>query len=272
MEDFVPPDVAMAGPVTEAAAVTLVQQVLRRLLRATTPEEAVSELVGLVYGLGGRTVPATLENEHVLPMDLSMGVLPEPLLPAADPYSAARLHLETHLPGLLEDVRAVVSRLDKATQSEHDAAVDPLTGLLNRRGSAGVYIQGHDGDTVAMLDLDHFKALNDTHGHEAGDRVLRDFAECLRGSIREADVACRMGGEEFMLYLPSTDGPTAAGVLGRVRTRWLAVRSLPVTFSAGVADVGEDGVETALAVADAALYRAKEAGRDRIKIAGQETT
>lgn len=254
----------------EETAQRLVQDVVRRLLRITSPDEAVSELVGLVHALGGWTVPARLQDDRVLPVDLSMGVLPEPLLAAADPGSAARRHLQAHLPGLIEDVRAVVARLDYANQSARDATVDPLTGLLNRRGAGRLLPQGSAGDVVVMVDLDHFKELNDTQGHDVGDQVLRRFGQCLRATLREADIACRFGGEEFLLVLPSTEAAHASSILQRLRERWLADSPLHVTFSAGVAPVGTDGFAGAIQAADAALYRAKQNGRDRVEITEED--
>ena len=243
-----------------------VQSVLRRLLRAATPDEVVSEMIGLVHAFGAWTVPAQLQDARTLPVDLSMGVLPEPVLPAAEPYSAARMYLETHLPMVIEDARAVVARLDQTARAERDAAIDPLTGLLNRRGAARLQGEGRDGDAVVMLDIDHFKALNDRHGHEAGDRVLRRFAENLDACVRGADVVSRIGGEEFLIVMPATPVRACVQVVERIRQQWLAARPLPVTFSAGIAAVTDGQMEAAVAAADAALYRAKDAGRDRSEL------
>jgi len=121
-----------------------------------------------------------------------------------------------------------------------------------------------------MLDLDHFKQVNDTLGHAAGDAVLEGFADVARGLLREGDVLGRWGGEEFLLVLPGASPAHAQRVLARfqaaVRNTLLPGR--PVTFSAGVAaHQGAESVDTLLSRADVALYEAKHAGRDRLALA-----
>jgi diguanylate cyclase (GGDEF)-like protein len=126
-----------------------------------------------------------------------------------------------------------------------------------------------------MADLDHFKRLNDTHGHETGDRALRTFAQTLRATVRAEDVVCRHGGEEFALIFPSCSADTAGRLLDRVREQLseaLAASGLPhYTASFGVVDgdPGED-LEALLRRADAGLFEAKRLGRDRIVINGAE--
>jgi diguanylate cyclase (GGDEF)-like protein len=117
---------------------------------------------------------------------------------------------------------------------------------------------------VARLDLDHFKAYNDRHGHLAGDRLLRAAAAAWSGSLRGTDVLARWGGEEFALLLPDCDAPGATALIERLRG------TLPdaVTFSAGVATSGGGEEPRALMdAADRALYRAKAEGRDRVVVA-----
>ena len=127
-----------------------------------------------------------------------------------------------------------------------------------------------------MLDLDHFKLVNDTYGHEDGDRVLRHVAEVAQAQLREDDVPCRYGGEEFVLLLRGTTGMAARVVANRLRQN-LAAKPIGlgpkgeprhVTFSAGVASADERNAYNADSVmgrADAALYRAKRAGRNRVE-------
>lgn len=128
--------------------------------------------------------------------------------------------------------------------------------------------------SLVMLDLDHFKRINDSLGHQAGDRVLREFATLVAGGARANDVAVRYGGEEFAVILPHTDAAMAARVAERIRT---AVREfvfleeeqpVQVTVSAGVATYPStpdlDSVDALLRAADLALYEAKERGRDRV--------
>lgn len=129
---------------------------------------------------------------------------------------------------------------------------------------------------LALLDLDHFKLVNDRHGHAAGDEVLRAFVACVQGVLRSTDVLARWGGEEFILMLYDTDARGAAHLLERVRTSVEAMevtvgaRTLSVTVSAGLA-LGEPGeaVERTLERADQALYRAKEKGRNQVVYDGE---
>jgi diguanylate cyclase (GGDEF)-like protein len=123
---------------------------------------------------------------------------------------------------------------------------------------------------IAMADLDHFKQLNDTHGHEAGDRALRFFAETAQAVLRDDDVIARWGGEEFVIVVPDLDRHEAANVLERIRERLVEFRSgdhPAFTASFGLTDSSRAGtLEALLKFADAGLYEAKEAGRDRVCI------
>jgi two-component system cell cycle response regulator len=161
------------------------------------------------------------------------------------------------------------------------AVTDELTGLYNRR-----YFERHlsimidkareqDRDMAVMLiDMDFFKSVNDTHGHDSGDAVLREFAVRLKRNIRGVDLACRFGGEEFVVLMPDTDFRQAQGVAERVRMAVAersfdvgsASRSLTVTVSVGVAlmEGNTDTPEVLLRRADVALYRAKREGRNRV--------
>ena len=159
-------------------------------------------------------------------------------------------------------------RLQLARQASHDA----LTGLRNRR-DLDQLIGDSPEPALLLCDLDHFKQINDTHGHETGDRVLRRFGELLRGVARDQDVAIRLGGEEFCLVLPHTDRAGAVAAAERVRSaahRQLA-EIIPggVTVSVGVAVRGARplGASALLAQADRGLYHAKRTGRDRVAVA-----
>ena len=158
------------------------------------------------------------------------------------------------------------------------ATFDALTDLLNRRGflklgerTLAAARRGRRRSAALMLDLDHFKSVNDTFGHAAGDRVLRDFADVLRRSVRPADVLGRYGGEEFCALLPGVTREEALEVAERIR-RGAAEACLgelpePVTVSIGVALVSlpaEGALESALELADKALYEAKAGGRNRV--------
>ncbi|HKD93632.1 MAG TPA: diguanylate cyclase [Gaiellaceae bacterium] len=167
---------------------------------------------------------------------------------------------------------------------ERQALVDGLTGLANRRAAADALhaeaARAERLDTplsLVLADLDGFKDVNDVHGHAVGDAVLRVFAEVLRETLRESDVAGRWGGEEFLLLLPGADEEGAAQLAERVRVA-LAERSVPgvaglsVTASFGVAEyAGEANTEQLVAAADDALYRAKRGGKDRVERAARAT-
>ena len=149
-------------------------------------------------------------------------------------------------------------------QADHDA----LTGLLNRAGLTRLLPTVAYPATVALLDLDHFKQVNDQHGHDTGDHVLLRVAETFR-ALRSTEIPARWGGEEFVLVLPDTSVDDAVTAIDRVRRRissTIRIEGEPITFSAGVAPLGSaEEFEQALAAADDALYRAKSAGRDRVE-------
>ncbi|MGN6301450.1 MAG: diguanylate cyclase domain-containing protein [Angustibacter sp.] len=148
---------------------------------------------------------------------------------------------------------------------ERQAETDALTGVLNRRGLDTALSAAGAGDGVVVIDLDHFKRVNDRHGHAYGDTVLVDFARVLRDAVRSGDVVARLGGEEFVLVLRHAASPTVAtAVLQRVRESWHRTGH-DVTWSAGTAVVApsDDPYDT-LRRADGALYAAKAAGRNRV--------
>jgi two-component system cell cycle response regulator len=170
---------------------------------------------------------------------------------------------------------------DNVQMSIEMAITDGLTGLFNRR-----YLESHLGTlieqaasrgkplSVLVLDIDYFKSVNDTHGHDAGDDVLREFALRIKRSIRGIDLACRLGGEEFVLVMPETDMAVAAMVAERLRRRIAAepfaihqgARTVPVTISIGITALRgkDDNAAAVLKRADQALYRAKRDGRNRV--------
>jgi two-component system cell cycle response regulator len=170
---------------------------------------------------------------------------------------------------------------DNVQMSIEMAITDALTGLFNRR-----YMESHLGTLIEqaaargrplsalVLDIDYFKAINDSHGHDAGDDVLRDFALRIKRSIRGIDLACRYGGEEFVIVMPETDMAVAAMVAERLRRRIAAEpfaiaqgsRQIPVTISIGIAGLRgkDDSAAALLKRADQALYRAKRDGRNRV--------
>jgi diguanylate cyclase (GGDEF)-like protein len=162
----------------------------------------------------------------------------------------------------------------------HEAETDQLTGLFNRRhimaalsDAIGRARQAKTAASIAIIDLDHFKRINDTFGHAAGDKVLCHFAGAAQQMIRRSDVLARIGGEEFMLLMPGTDCARAEAVIERLRAAISASApvdglALQYTFSAGVATFGTGSQEEIFQKCDDALYRAKQNGRNRVEVAG----
>ncbi|MEQ1787306.1 MAG: GGDEF domain-containing protein [Acidimicrobiales bacterium] len=163
-------------------------------------------------------------------------------------------------------------------KTEAEAQVDPLTGLPNRRTLENQVKElrvTDDRYVVAFADLDHFKAINDAHGHETGDRALRLFARVLRDSIRPRDLVARFGGEEFVAVLPDCSMADAQAVAERIRARLaqaLGHASLPVfTVTIGLAPAEPgDPFADITARADVAMLQGKSLGRDRVLVAGDE--
>jgi two-component system cell cycle response regulator len=225
-----------------------------------------------------RNVPilaiADAENNSRLVRGLEIGVNDYVARPIDRNEMLARVRTQIRKKRYTERLR------DNVQLSIEMAITDALTGLYNRR-----YMESHLGSlveqassrskplTVLVLDIDYFKSINDTHGHDAGDDVLREFAVRIRKSIRGIDLACRFGGEEFVVVMPETDLAVATMVAERLRRRIASepfpiqqgARSIEVTISIGIAALGSaDNAATVLKRADQALYRAKRDGRNRV--------
>jgi two-component system cell cycle response regulator len=165
---------------------------------------------------------------------------------------------------------------------EELALTDPLTGLPNRRAIEAWSPRQMNGAArhgfsfwIVLIDLDHFKRINDSHGHEAGDIVLKRFAEILRGHTRLSDISGRIGGEEFLFVITHADRNGATVVVDRIRQELAAEHfvfegtTVQVTASFGIAGFSGKSVpsfEDLLSKADDALYRAKDQGRNRIEL------
>lgn len=159
------------------------------------------------------------------------------------------------------------------TQAERDA----LTGLYNRRKflellAAAKSLAARSGMPLSLLvvDIDHFKSINDNHGHVAGDQVLAGFSMLIQESLRKEDVMGRLGGEEFAIYLPNTSLDAAVALAERLRSRAESMQvvtdkaKVSVTISIGLTEMGaKDSIEQAIELADSALYEAKRCGRNR---------
>jgi two-component system cell cycle response regulator len=214
-------------------------------------------------------VLSALEEPHVKTECFALG---------ADEYFAKPVDID-----LLATV--VSSKLQRISEIGRKLRHDPLTGVLNRLSFSEVFVRNSafmaraGGDmSVALIDLDHFKSVNDTHGHAMGDEVLRRTAALMDASLRKSDACGRWGGEEFVLLFPGTTCAGAAksleGIaddLHKISFTSAAGKTFHVTFSAGVSPVGSgENMEAAVAAADALLYRAKHLGRNRICRADQE--
>ena len=225
-----------------------------------------------------RNVPilaiADAENNTRLVRGLEIGVNDYLMRPVDKNELMARVRTQIRKKRYTERLR------DNVQMSIEMAITDALTGLHNRR-----YMESHVGTlveqatsrakplTVLVIDIDYFKSINDSYGHDAGDDVLREFAIRIRKSIRGIDLACRYGGEEFVVLMPETDMSVATMVAERLR-RCIASEPFPiqqgtrlieVTISIGIAALGRgDNAAGVLKRADQALYRAKRDGRNRV--------
>ena len=187
---------------------------------------------------------------------------------------------------LLARVRAALRTKIARDELAAEAVTDSLTGLLNRGHLAAAAVEhvalaARTGRPLSclLIDLDHFKAVNDTYGHAAGDAVLSETARRFARSVRRSDVLVRYGGEEFVVLLPETDTTGALTIAARLRKNLEAAPvaftkengeavEIPVRASIGVATWAEDlGPAELIAQADGALYRAKALGRDRVELA-----
>jgi len=176
-----------------------------------------------------------------------------------------------------EEVLAIVRDFTDQRQAEKMAETDPLTNIYNRRKFSRLLdqeiqrVERYDRSlSIVLLDIDHFKRVNDTYGHDTGDFVLRKIAELIRENGRITDILARYGGEEFVIILPETDVKGASRQIERMRktiekTSFDGVGNL--TISAGITIYrGGDSCESIITRSDKALYLAKDEGRNRIRV------
>jgi diguanylate cyclase len=250
------------------------QQKLRTLL-----EEAVQAMAAASDGTGqfGVTLEQTRSQlSGPLAFERVQSVIGELVAETARMQAATRSASE-RLEANVQQVGVLTEQLERA-QSE--ALLDPLTGLKNRRGleRAVQEITGRlDEGALLVIDVDHFKVINDTHGHLLGDRVLRAIGQILQANIKGRDIAARLGGEEFAVLLLGTSSQGAqvlaeqirlAVARGRIRRIDGTELVGAITVSIGIASAraGED-FDALLARTDAALYRAKRDGRNLVRLA-----
>lgn len=219
--------------------------------------------------LGSRDVPLIIVDDPIHEASaLASGAADFVAWPASGVQLSARIEHNRRLGEELAELRSL-------------AANDPLTGTLNRRAFDErleyefAQVQRYGGElSLAVIDLDHFKSINDQHGHDVGDVVLKQLAGALADLLRETDTLSRYGGEEFVALLPETSLQGAQRALERlletiVAQRW-SESQLQVSFSAGVASIGDSRPRSPVdmfRLADQALYKAKSAGRARVHIA-----
>ena len=183
----------------------------------------------------------------------------------------------------LNELEFEAKELRDSLEKQHEQVlIDPLTGILNRTGydeninKEFVRWRRYNSNlSIAVVDLDLFKNINDTYGHSAGDKVLATIARQIEGQIRECDILCRYGGEEFVLLLPETAIDDAMGLLEKLRV-YIAECNfhyqqtpVPVTMSCGVAEFHKgDTIEDVFDRADQAMYLAKRSGRNQCRSEG----
>lgn len=200
----------------------------------------------------------------------------------AEAHMRAVLGLNGEAIGVVNSLRDLSQRKKLEGELENAAYTDVLTGIPNRRAFSDALIARVASAEVdrspvfcALFDIDHFKTVNDSFGHEAGDRALQAFAEIAKETVRQSDMIARVGGEEFAIILHATDVHDALRVCDRLRERVAGMhvqledgKTIRFTVSAGVTVIGAGMDETAiLRAADVALYRAKSAGRNRLMLA-----
>lgn len=195
------------------------------------------------------------------------------------------------LPPMLPDVGSIIARLhagvrraaaNRARIGERDIAAheDPLTGIANRLGflaQLDALPPARKRGCIAIIDIDHFQQVNDLFGHEAGDRVLGDFAARLSSQIRRADIIARWGGEEFAIFYQDSIEDEASWSLARIAERMRRepvgeISGQPISFSAGLSRWQGGPAGAAIAKADEALHRAKRSGRDQVQRAERHAT
>ena len=274
------PDAVLAGPGAERAWLTRPPVVLTAVACAVVFAVVNSFTVAVAAHLAdpGEPIRKMLWDRETLLLELTetcAGIL------VAVTCALSYLLLLVALPPVILLQRSLMHQ-----QLAAAARTDPKTGLLNatawqREADAEVARARHTDAPLALLlvDVDHFKRVNDSHGHLVGDEVLRALATELRQQVRESDAVGRFGGEEFTVLLPGTDDVGAYGIAERLRASAanLSVAAadarISVTVSIGVAMLGEhcNDLFELLAAADVALYRAKDAGRDQVRVYARAT-
>ena len=265
----------------EAQAVARIHERLRVLLAETS--EVISQSGSHAVQFGKSLEDHTERLSHPDAANAIHSILSE-LLVETQKMSTVSLNLTRQLDTRAKEVQTLTERLERA---EAVAFNDPLTGLLNRRGFEKAFsdvvprMTSPEGMSLLLVDVDRFKEINDAYGHGVGDQVLRGVAQILRARIKGADIAARVGGDEFAILLPDTGlkGAIAVGeqireslIRARLRRTGSDEQIAQVSISVGVAHSSEAIVlETLMQRADSALYAAKREGRNQVQSAKEQS-
>ncbi len=267
---------ARAEEDARAVARELFEMVVRSL--GTYAESTARYGNDLNHGL--RELDDSLDWERAKPVVQSILASSRRMLDDTHQLRASFAEAQSRLEQAQARTRSLEAELHSVSELVH---LDPLTAALNRRGLEAAFRNDvaraqRQGDTLclAIIDLDHFKRVNDNYGHDLGDAVLKELVRVARTELRPSDSVARLGGEEFMLVLPGASLEQAGQTVARLKQRFHAVRfqhprnadGVQVAFSAGLALWHpEEGFDAVYARADQALLQAKRAGRDRVQLA-----
>ncbi len=251
---------------------------LRRILASVSANISEARRSTADFGAEVRRAVAEIDAKQDRPPDALLTAARR-LLTAAESTCARTGALQAQLEAAMADAERLRAELEEQRRA---AMIDPLTGLLNRRGMDAEFealLQVGDGKafSVLMVDIDRFKAMNDTFGHAVGDVLIRNVAQAIRACIRKTDHAVRYGGEEFLVILTETTGKRAMTIAEAIRTKVASLRlvrrtdnlQLPaITVSIGVAgSYPGDDADAIVNRADRAMYQSKQEGRNQVTCA-----
>jgi diguanylate cyclase (GGDEF)-like protein len=248
-----------------ASGTTVALACVRALLRVGSRAEAAQVLHRAIGDLGGEV--RTAAAGEVPALDVSLGIGELSVAVAVDGSARVAARLRGWLPILMEDAETAALRCDRQQSQEVRARTDALTGLSDRREGDERLAAARAGDVVCLLDLDGFKALNDSRGHAAGDRALRRFGDVLRDHVRGLDFVGRYGGDEFLVIFTVAPVHVAMRRMWDISAAW-AADDPEHAVSVGIALVDDSGPQAAATAADRALYRSKRAGGGKVSLAG----
>jgi diguanylate cyclase (GGDEF)-like protein len=310
MQRLVEASVSLARQGDPHRAADLVAELASRMVASRSAVVLLTDDDGSVHGMGSYAWPGAVDNIHARWLDHAARAALEtgeivvhrggaseaghlaviargapiaflPLIGSSEPVGLVMLVFEDGDPVHIDDFTRQLARTFatqatlaferlEATEMLLAASLkDPLTGIGNRRAADQALRRVRDGDAVVLIDLDHFKEVNDRLGHAAGDQALASLASFLQNFLRDGDAVARYGGEEFVVILRAV-AQGAKVAVERIASEWRLTDPI-ATFSAGVAvQSGATPGTTTLALADEALYVAKNSGRDRVVLAGED--